>query len=135
MRKKGPFLICQKIAIKNIKIYDVCDVNEVAGEKQRKLSLGDIGFSFRPGKLARNGHDSHKGTKAGGECRQHLPLWLSPGKSSFQPVKRALWKSTGWLYELHQACLPPPCSVQLFPGEAGPQHCSSKNTREVYPTI
>lgn len=101
MRKKGLFFICQKIVIKNIKIYDVCDVNEVVGEKQRKFSLGDIGFLFRFGKFVRNGYDFYKGIKVVGECRQYLFLWFFFGKSSFQFLKRVLWKSIGWLYEFY----------------------------------
>lgn len=37
IRKRGPFLICWKIVIRNRKMYDICDVSEVI-EKQRKLA-------------------------------------------------------------------------------------------------
>lgn len=109
LEKGGRFLICWKIVIRNRKMYNVCDVSEVTREKQRKLAW------VRPHKLARCDLSSYR--TAGNVVS--LPPWPSPGKNSFQLQKRTPWKSEP-LRELHQACLPPPSSAPLSPGQAGP---------------
>lgn len=46
LEKGGRFLICWNIVIRNRKMYNICVVSEVTGEKQRKLAWAILNVSY-----------------------------------------------------------------------------------------